>query len=106
MEAAARGLTTKRENKFVLAVEACEKADYNPFDELISLATDKKEMVIGGETVEVFKASVDQRIAIAKELASYLAPKVKNESGKNEDNSFHITINRFESSLKEALEAK
>lgn len=55
----------------------CSDLNYDPFKELIALAQETQVVEIDGRQVQCPVASVDQRIAIAKEVAQYLAPKLK-----------------------------
>jgi hypothetical protein len=59
--------------------QACSTHQYDPFLELVKLATEKQQIDVKGVgVVEVHVLDADQRIVIAKEIASYLAPKLKN----------------------------
>ncbi len=64
--------------------DICERNDYDPFEQLIRLATETLETEIEGHTVKIPVATVDQKIAIAKEIAGYIAPKIKNIEVKQE----------------------
>lgn len=83
------------------AIEAaCEEKNYNPFKELIDLATQTHTIVIktsdGDKEVETHVLEVSDRIAIAKEVASYLAPKLKSIEVQQEiDGKLEITVKTF-----------
>lgn len=64
--------------------DICESNNYDPFEQLIKLATETLETEIDGHVVRIPIASIDQKIAIAKEVASYIAPKIKNIEVKQE----------------------
>lgn len=90
-----RGQLTLPEKR-ALAQDACDKHGYNPFEEMIVMATEKEKIEVNGQIMEVHSSTREQRISIAKEIASYLAPKVKTQdTGAKGPSSFHITINRF-----------
>lgn len=78
----------------------CRKHLYDPFTELIEIATGyENTAVVGKDGVEFMVrtriASVQQRIDIAKELASYMAPKLKSMEVVGQiDNTLHITIEK------------
>lgn len=60
------------------AIQAlCKELNYDPIRRLIELAQADQEVVVGDVKVKVPLADVDQQIAIAKEIAQYIAPKVK-----------------------------
>lgn len=76
--------------------KACDAQDYDPFVELIKLATEKTRVKVDGKVIEVHALDADQRITVAKEIASYMAPKLKNIEVKGEvDNNIHITVTNF-----------
>lgn len=56
----------------------CEEMDYDPFKELVRYATEDFETIVDGHVVRLPLATMDQKITIAKEIASYIAPKIKN----------------------------
>lgn len=74
----------------------CRDKNYDPFVELIELATETQELQVGDKTITVPVATVDQRITIAKELAQYMAPKLKSMEIEGQvDMNFQITVKRF-----------
>lgn len=79
----------------------CEEGNYDPFRELIRLATETVETEIDGRMVNLPICTVDQKIAIAKEVASYIAPKIKNIEIKQEvTGEFTFKIEQFSTSGK------
>ena len=100
-----RGKLTHPEKR-ILAQVACDEAKYNPFTELIDMATDMEEVEVSGDLIKIHSASTDQRISIAKEIASYLAPKVRTlDTGKTGPSTFNITINKFgDNPIEEAID--
>ncbi len=71
----------------------CKDNNYDPFLELIELAKGFTEIEVNGEKVRIDKCTVDQKIAIAKEIAPYLAPKLKSmEITGQTDNSLTIEV--------------
>lgn len=100
-----RGKLTPAEVRNVIA-EACKKKNYDPFEELIELATSKTTVTVNGEEVEVHTCDTDQRIIIAKEIASYMAPKLKNVEVRGEvTGDIHITVKNFtRTAIQEAVE--
>lgn len=79
-----------------LAEKACAETGYNPFDELIALATETEEIQIKGKTLTVHKSSRSERIAIAKEIASYVQPKIKStETEEKSAPTFNIVVQNF-----------
>lgn len=71
----------------------CAELDYDPFRELIIIAQETLPTEINGEIVQIPIADTDQRITIAKEIASYLAPKLKTiEVEGNIKNDFTFTV--------------
>lgn len=90
-----RGKLTPAEARNAIR-EICEKKNYDPFRELIDLATQKQQVEIDGATVLVHSLDTEQRIAIAKEIAGYMAPKLKNIEVKGEiTGDIHITVKSF-----------
>jgi hypothetical protein len=76
--------------------QICAKHNYDPFEELVKLAVGTHNVSINGEMMELPLCDIEQRITIAKELAPYLAPKLKNIEVKQEmTGGFHITLKRF-----------
>lgn len=70
--------------------------NYDPFLELIELATEKQTVVVNDREMEVHTCDVDQRIAIAKEIASFVAPKLKGIEIKAEvDAEFTFKVQHF-----------
>lgn len=62
----------------------CEEENYDPFRELVRLAKETVKAEVDGKQVEIPVATVDQKIQIAKEIAAYLAPKIKGLEVKHE----------------------
>jgi hypothetical protein len=90
-----RGKLTPNEFRNKLQ-EACAKHSYDPFEELIVLATTKVKMKIDGKDTLVHLLDSDQRIQVAKEIAQYVAPKLKGIEVKGEiDNKLEITVKTF-----------
>jgi hypothetical protein len=76
--------------------EICENNNYDPFEDLIEMAVGRETITINGKDKEVPLCTVDQRIAIARELAQYLAPKLKSiEVGGQIDHDFVINVKKF-----------
>jgi hypothetical protein len=73
--------------------DICAKHNYNPFEELIKLAVATQNVKIGDEVKTINVCDVDQRISIAKELAPYLAPKLKTIEVEQGEGSGGLTIN-------------
>jgi hypothetical protein len=95
-----RGAITEVERKLTLCQQACKDLDYNPFAELIGLAQETTEVEVKGRLIQIPTASVGERIKIACEVAAYMDSKQKGvdpEGSAKGNNSFHITINKFES---------
>jgi uncharacterized phage protein gp47/JayE len=107
-----KGMSTKplTANEIRFAINMlCEKHDYNPFEELIKLATEIKDVQVNGKVIQLPSCTVDQRIAIAKEIAPYLAPKMKNIEVKQEiSQDVHIFVHKFtgDKSLQEPVRQK
>lgn len=99
-----RGTLTPAEVRAAIH-KICKERNYDPFDELIQLATETQEVEINGKTITVPLASVDQKITIAKEIASYIAPKLRSvEIEAHMDSSWTIKIQKFgENTAKEVL---
>jgi len=94
-----RGAITEVERKLTLCQQACKELDYNPFAELIKLAQETTEVEVKGRIMEIPTASVGERIKIACEVGAYMDSKQKGvdaEGSAKGNNSFHITINKFE----------
>lgn len=77
------------------ALEACANNGYNPFEELVKIAQEKEKVVVKGVEHMIHTATTDQRITIAKEIASYLSPKIKNAEGTKRDFEFHLHFTQF-----------
>lgn len=76
--------------------EICESNNYDPFEELIKLATETQEVEVNGHMHQIPVCDVDQRITIARELAQYMAPKLKSVEVTAEiDNQFTFNIKHF-----------
>lgn len=89
-------LSAELQDKLQLsALEACANNGYNPFEELVQIAQEKEEVIVKGVKHYIHTATKDQRIKIAKEISSYLAPKVKNAEGSKRDFEFHIHMTQF-----------
>jgi hypothetical protein len=74
----------------------CKEKNYDPFTDLIELAVEETDVVVDGKPIRVRTATVDQRITIAKELAQYLAPKLKSIEVSGEiDNEWRISVTHF-----------
>jgi hypothetical protein len=70
-----------------------EQHNYDPFKELIFLATATVPTEVNGQTINLPLCDIDQRILIARELASYVAPKLKNmEVSGTVDNQLTIKV--------------
>ena len=92
-----RGKLTPQEVRATIH-KLCEENDYDPFKELIILATEKQEITVAGKTLTVPVCDVDQRILIAKELAQYMAPKLKSIEVEGQiDAVFTFKIKHFDS---------
>jgi hypothetical protein len=79
-----------------LAEKACEDAEYNPFNELIEIATETEDIIIKDKTITVHKATRSERIAIAKEVAAYVQPKIKStETEEKSAPTFVIQVQKF-----------
>lgn len=79
-----------------LAEKACEDAEYNPFNELIEIATETEDIIIKNKTITVHKATRSERIAIAKEVAAYVQPKIKStETEEKSAPTFVIQVQKF-----------
>jgi hypothetical protein len=79
----------------------CQDNNYDPFRELIELATGTQEVEVNGKKLTIPLADVDQRITIAKEIAQYMAPKLKSIEVTGEvDNTWDIKITHFTESGK------
>jgi hypothetical protein len=77
--------------------ELCVKRNYNPFEELIRLATETVKTEVNGKMVELPICDVDQKILIAKEIASFLAPKLKSiEVDAHIDGDFTFKVKHFD----------
>lgn len=84
----------------------CEELDYDPFRELVTMATSKLKTTIDGREVEVPYLDADQRIAVAKEIASFIAPKPKSVEVKHEGNvGFQFIVTHFKEGETVALPA-
>ena len=80
------------------SIEAvCKESNYDPFKELIALATETVELqTVGGGSKVIHVATPDQRITIAKEIAGFLAPKLKSVEVKQEiSGEINITVRKF-----------
>lgn len=83
---------------------ACDEAGYDPFKELIRLATETFDTVVDGKTVTLPLCDTDQKISIAKELAQYLAPKLKGIEVEGQvDHEFTLKILHFNGETKEKI---
>jgi hypothetical protein len=77
--------------------ELCLKRNYNPFEELIRLATETVNTEVNGKMVKLPVCDVDQKILIAKEIASFLAPKLKSiEVDAHIDGDFTFKVKHFD----------
>jgi len=77
--------------------ELCLKNNYNPFEELIRLASETEETIVDGKVLRLPICTTDQKIAIAKEIASYLAPKLKSiEVDAHIDGDFTFKVKHFD----------
>lgn len=93
-----RGQLTTIEINKNLCEAACKEKGYNPFEELIDIATETVDVEVKGKIVKLHKASAAERIKIACEIGAYLDSKQKNSEPIGTDkgnNTFNITINRF-----------
>ena len=77
--------------------ELCVKHNYNPFEELIDLARSYQDVDVDGKVVRCPVCSPEQRITIAKELAQYIAPKIKavEVAVDSKENEFTMKITHF-----------
>lgn len=74
----------------------CDEAGYDPFREMIRLATETVETEVNGVMVKLPVCDIDQKIQIAKEIASYMAPKLKGiEIAGEVDHNFTMRILHF-----------
>ena len=85
-----------------LAEKACEDAEYNPFNEMIKIAKETEEITIKNKVITVHKATRSERIAIAKEVASYVQPKIKStETEEKSAPTFIIEVQNFGGTVKQ-----
>lgn len=76
--------------------KVCDEFEYNPFREMVQLATQKHEVEIGGKQIEVHVLDAGERIAIAKEIGAYMAPKLKSIEVQQEvDGKLEISVTTF-----------
>lgn len=74
----------------------CQENNYDPFRELIEMATGTYPCEVNGQIINMPICTVDQKIMIAKEIAPYLAPKLKNIEVTGEvDNKITFTIRKI-----------
>tara|TARA_R110002124_G_scaffold181870_2_gene349285 strand:+ start:269 stop:643 length:375 start_codon:yes stop_codon:yes gene_type:complete len=79
-----------------LAERACSDAAYNPFDVMIEIATATEDIVIKDKVITVHTATRPERIAIAKEIAGYIQPKIKStETEEKSSPTFVIQVQTF-----------
>lgn len=70
--------------------------NYDPFLKMIELATETQEVVVDEKIVRCAVCDVDQQITIAKEIASFIAPKLKGIELKAEvDAEFTFKVQQF-----------
>lgn len=70
--------------------------NYDPFLELIELALEHSEVEVNGRIMKAYTCDVDQRITIAKEIASFIAPKLKGIEIRAEvDAEFTFKVQQF-----------
>jgi hypothetical protein len=85
-----------------LAEKACSDADYNPFDVMIEIATATEDIVIKDKVITVHTATRPERIAIAKEIAGYIQPKIKStETEEKSSPTFVIQVQTFGGGINE-----